>query len=263
MNVKNTTVPLLCLLLLACNTQSPPSDSISKIESISIKNAFYPANFHPQLQQNLDYFIDDIGVSSETLLPFDNIKYRDSSFYQDTYTNITTVGLYINLLIEMYRNGDNKALTRLEQTMTRLENLDHWNGLYYWLYRFDGAKVKPAGNGIVSSVDNGNLAFSLATLVGASLTTLDLKPIAARAQSILDGQAKGWYQLYDSDKNLLRSGYNTYEDKYLGYHVDRKSNESRLASIWAILITKNNINQKVPNSSFTDMPLIQGRYTTF
>ncbi len=266
MRITTLFISALCLLLQGCNStdsgndESGPGENTT-IDQVIISSQYYPSNFQTQLQNNLNYFIDGKGVSEKTLLPFDNIQYIDGNIKPANYTNISTIGLYLNLLVEMYREGNEKAWDRIDHTLTILEKLDHWNGLFYWLYSFDGANIIPGGDSIVSAVDNGNLAFSLATLVGAATTTPELQPLASRSQRLLNDQIDGWYQLYDPEKNQLRAGYKVNENDFLTYYIDRKSNESRLASLWAILITRNSASGQIPPTAFTDLPLVQGRYT--
>ena len=229
------------------------------IRKITIQSDYYPANFRQELQANLDYFLDGAGVSASVKIPFDHIVITSEEIIPSDYTNITAVGLYLNLLVEMQRTGDISALERLETVIDRLENAPRWHGLFHWLYTLGEEELSTPINGIVSAVDNGNVSFSLAAVSGAYYDSPNprLQRLAQRVDKILEEQIAGWSRLYDARKGLLRAGWNTSTKEFLSYHVDRKANESRLAAIMAVLLTKGTASA-IPAKVFTDMELVTG-----
>ena len=231
------------------------------INKININPNYYPANFRQELQANLDYFLDGVGVSESAKVPFDHIEIKSGEIIASDYVNITAVGLYLNLLVEMQRTGDISAVERLETVIDRLENASRWHGLFHWLYTLDEENLSVPRNGIVSAVDNGNVSFSLAAVSGAYYDSADprLQQIAKRADRLLEEQVAGWSRLYDAGKGLLRAGRDTSSNEFLSYHVDRKANESRLAAIMAVLLTEGTASD-VPKTVFTDMELVTGTY---
>lgn len=232
------------------------------IKEIKVRKELYPQNFEKEFQENLNFFIDGVGVDPKAHIPYDTITINDGKVEPAMYTNTSEIGLYLNLLVEMEKAGDKKALVRISQVLGTLEAAPKWEGLFYWPYDIkDGKLVKPE-NEIIPSVDNGNLAFSLASVAGAYIDSKDKdkKEIVARIDKLLGAQANGWVKLYDKNKKLLSAGWDSKANKSLGYFIDRKTNESRIAALWAVLSTSD-LKNKVPNKAFTNMELHRKKYT--
>ncbi|WP_083627132.1 glucoamylase family protein [Vibrio ponticus] len=235
------------------STQLPSHTTITAIE---LAPHVYPAGFERSLQDNIDYFLDGIGVSSSTHLPYDHVLVNGENIAVSSYTNISTIALYINVLIEMVEANDEKAITRLERVLTQLEAAPKWRGLFYWLYQFENQKLAINQDATASAVDNAITSFTLAGLVGAfeNHSNERLNAIAARAEQLLTAQQSGWEALYDSTRGLLRAGWSNKSNDFLGYYIDRKANESRLAPLWAVLVSEG----RVPTTVFEDMWLMTG-----
>ncbi|SON53221.1 hypothetical protein [Vibrio tapetis] len=246
---------ILSLSLLGCVEETRAT------EKIKIDSKYYPKGFETELQSNLDFFMDGVGVSPSVKVPYDHIILGSDGNTVANYTNITGVGFYLNLLTEMQRAGSSSAVLRMEEVLSVLESAPKWNGLFFWLYGFSENELTVSNDGKISAVDNGNLALSLAALSGAYYDSNNdrLKAIATRSESLLSAQKLGWSSLYDTNRGLLRAGWSKDTGTYLGYHIDRKTNESRLAVIWAVLSTEGSA-QAVPASAFTTMPMPVGRY---
>lgn len=247
-------------LMMGCggSSDSEPNTKLPNeaITAIELAPNFYPAGFERSLQDNIDYFLDGVGVSSSTYLPYDHVLVDGENISVSSYTNISTIALYINVLIEMVETNDEKAIARLERVLAQLEAAPKWRGLFYWLYQFDNEQLAINPDATASAVDNAITSFTLAGLVGAfeNHNNERLNAIAARAEQLLVAQQSGWESLYDSDKGLLKAGWSNKENDFLGYHIDRKANESRLAPIWAVLVSEG----RVPTAVFEDMLLITG-----
>lgn len=231
----------------------PDQDVISQIR---IESKYYPAGFEQSFQDNMDYFVDGIGVSTLAHIPFDHVLVNDGELIPSSYTNIATIALYINVLIQMIEYGDEAAITRLGTVLSKLEQAPKWNGLFYWLYQVEGSGLTINDRAIASAVDNGIMSFTLAGLYGALNNHTDerLNQLSLRAEALLNQQVTGWVVLYDSSQGFLRAGWSREDHAYLSYHVDRKANESRLATLWAVMMTDG----QVPHTAFTDMTLVRG-----
>lgn len=229
------------------------------INKLQLKPEQYPQGFEQQLQQNLDFFLDGVGVSASAKVPFDTIFVREGEVEHDFFVNTTEIGLYLNILVEVHKAGDANALVRIQETLKVLVAAPTWKGLFYWPYDIVEEKLLPQEEGIIPAVDNANLAFALAGVSGAYLDSDEPQEIDVvnKVELLLNRQLAGWQSLYDEEKGLLRAGWSGKDNAPLDYYVDRKANESRLAPLWAHLITQGN---PVPQSAFSKMELYTQAY---
>ncbi|MGR5063504.1 hypothetical protein [Photobacterium sp. DNB22_13_2] len=249
---------------MSYNTQDPASsDSFcskgAKVNQLSLRKHFYPSEFEHELQINLDFFLDGVGVDEQSKVPFDTLLVTGTEIDPQYYVNTTEIGLYLNILTEAHQNGNKDALVRINETLDVLLETPTWNGLFYWPYDIVDGRLQPQEEGIVPAVDNANLAFALSAVSGAYLNSDDGLEVnvVKKIDDILKKQIPGWQQFYNPDKALLVAGWSVKEAAPLGYFVDRKANESRLAPIWAHLITKGT-SMPVPQSAFNNMELYTG-----
>lgn len=237
-----------------------PDTNQPGIDQIFITSAFYPVGFEQALQNNLDFFIDGTGVDPEAKVPYDNILITDTTIESANYTNITGIGFYLNLLVEMQRAGHTEAAQRINDVLAQLEHAPKYKGMFHWLYRLNGDQLQVTGERIISAVDNANLALSLATVAGAYLDHQNgtLAQLGERADALIQQQAEGWSALYDQEKGLLRAGWRN--GSLENYWIDRKSNESRIAPLLAVLLTESMGHRAVPLSAFERMELHTSAY---
>ena len=237
-----------------------------KDSKLSVREHLYPANFHSELDNNLNFFRDGVGVHAEAKVPFDTISVFKGKVQPRDYVNTTEIGLYLNILTEVEKAGNEFAPSRIGEVLGVLETIETWNGLYFWPYDIVGGKLQTQEAGTVPAVDNANLAFALAGVAGAYLNSAqaEKQEIVARIEVLLQRQIPGWAALYDEQRGLLLAGWNAKDDKSLGYWIDRKANESRLAPLWAALITQNIGDtaeaSQVPQSAFANMELYTQSY---
>jgi len=231
---------------------------------------FISCRFHLKkediVHENIKFFEDGKGVNTNVKLPHDNITVTNGKLeHVSNYVNTTEIGLYLNILTLIEKGiiksdtiSQEFAKKRIYDILVLLESLETWNGLYYWPYRFEENKVTANGHEVAPAVDNGNLSFSIATVAGAYLNSTNEadQKIVHLSKKILDRQKQGYIALFDANRKLLSAGWDTHKNKMLGYHIDRKMNESRLAAIWAILIS----DEKVPMEAFTNMHLKSIKY---
>lgn len=232
------------------------------ITELTVNPQLYPVGFEQHLQKNLDFFVDGVGVDQKAKVPYDTIFVdKDGNIEHANYVNTTEIGLYLNVLVEAQKNGNVDALARIHETLDALANAPTWKGLFYWPYDIEGDQLKPNKDGIVPAVDNANLAFALSGVAGAYIDSKDKSEqlVVSKVEAILNSQIEGWSELYDEDKGLLYSGWSAKNNAPLTYHIDRKANESRLAPVWAHLVTKNTTNP-VPASAFNNMELYTHDY---
>ncbi|MGX9522582.1 glucoamylase family protein [Vibrio mediterranei] len=233
------------------------------IDSLKLRDHLYPANFKAELQNNLDFFIDGVGVDPKANVPYDTILVKDGKIEHRFYVNTTEIGLYLNILVEADKGGTPGAVERIAEVLDTLEQAPTWNGLFYWPYDIKGDVLKPAADATVPAVDNGNLAFALAGVAGAFVGSEDSlkQSIFQRIDALLQAQKPGWGKLFNKSRGLLVAGWSVQNDAQLSYFIDRKANESRLAPMWAALITADMGDDAVPASAFSDMELYTQEYT--
>ncbi len=251
---------LLASLLLAFSTHALAKDVV--INEIKVADHLYPKGFEAEFQNNLNFFRDGVGVDEQAKVPYDTIRIEGNNIVKGYYTNTTEIGLYLNVLTEAAKAGNQDAVLRIKETLTTMEQAPKWKGLFYWPYDIRDGKLVKNPDEIVPAVDNGNFSFALAGVAGAFMDSNDpdKQEIVKRINAILDGQKEGWVALYDESRGLMSSGWSTKNDAPLGYHVDRKGNESRAAVIWAILDTKDMGAKAIPESAFHKMELYTQHY---
>lgn len=257
----NTKSTLAAAVLFALASKAFASDVV--INELSVRDHLYPAQFKAELQNNLNFFRDGVGVDPVAKVPFDTVSIVEGKVKPHYYVNTTEIGLYLNILVEAEKAGEGKALTRIAEVLDVLEETPTWKGLYFWPYDIVEGKLKPTADGIVPAVDNANLAFALAGVAGAYLdeTDAEKQKIVERIEAILVRQKQGWFEIYDQGRGLLHAGWSTKNDAALPYYIDRKANESRLAPLWASLITKEAGDKAIPQSAFDNMELYTHKYT--
>lgn len=257
----NTKSTLAAALLFSLASQALANDVV--INELSIRDHLYPAEFKAELQNNLNFFRDGVGVDPVAKVPFDTVSIVEGKVKPHYYVNTTEIGLYLNILVEAEKAGEAKALTRILEVLDVLEETPTWKGLYFWPYDIVEGKLKPTDDGIVPAVDNANLALALAGVAGAYLDDADAEKqkVVERIEAILVGQKQGWFEIYDQGRGLLHAGWSTKNDAALPYYIDRKANESRLAPLWAALITKEAGDEAIPLSAFENMELYTHKYT--
>ncbi|PSU34627.1 hypothetical protein C9I99_05885 [Photobacterium lutimaris] len=259
-------------MLGGCVSTSVEDTAINSqlITEVYIGEHHYPENFVQQLHTNLQYFQDGVGVDPQSGMPFDFIRVMDNGDIEPRpAVNSTTVGLYLNVLTEMERAGSNEARKRIGEVLTQLENAPKWNGLFIWMYKLSEGELALDSRSVASAVDAANLISSLAAVSGAYWQHDDpvLAQLSQRADALINQSKEGWYGLYERDtgtRDLLRAAWQDTGDGqpgYVKYLIDRKANESRLAPLWAAVLTHSD-EMPIPEGVFTNMGLYTGEYVT-
>jgi hypothetical protein len=230
----------------------------------------YPTNFEQQLTSNLQFFQDGVGVSTAAKVPFNSIDFHENGTLIEKQTgrlNVTALGLYLNVLTEMEQAGSGKARQRLFDLIEIMETMPKWKGNFYWMYRIESdGQINKLPKAVSSAVDSANLITSMAAVAGTYWADTDpnLRSLARRFDTLIKNSSTAWLALYDAEKGLLSGGYrdelpDSGEPGITDYYIDRKSNESRLAPIWAHLLTRNTV-KPIPETVFTKMRLYQANY---
>ncbi|MDR9829810.1 hypothetical protein RCJ22_29945, partial [Vibrio sp. FNV 38] len=233
------------------------------IDEVIVSDNLYPEKFAAELQNNLNFFRDGVGVDVAAKVPYDTIFIRDGKTVDPAYyVNSTEIGFYLNVLVEMEKAGNKDALVRISEVLDTMDNAPNWNGLFFWPYNIVDGQLETTKEGVVPAVDNANFVFSLLGVAGAFLDSEEpaKQKIVQRIEERLQMQKKAWAQMYDPSRKLLRAGINGHTGENLTYFIDRKANESRLAPLWAALITKDLGEKAVPQEAFNNMELYTTEY---
>ncbi len=268
---KRTLISSLCagIILSACSSGT----SSTSTSSLTLEQV---------LQDNLTFFQSGAGVDAKTFMPYDTI-YVDKNSHKITSTNgqfnTTETGLYLNILLLIAEGNINSPYINKDQAVAQMlvitqELLDlqntpgkSWKGLFYWPYNIESnGNIAPATS-TIPDVDNSNLDFSLAALIGAYQYSSDplRSKIAKQALTIVNNQQEGWTTIGTYTKSQLpnpdcqqcvAAGWDTATDKPLGYYIDRMANESRLSPLWMLIQ-----GYTTESGAFTQMPIYSNNIT--
>ncbi|MCX5678329.1 MAG: hypothetical protein NTY76_04390 [Candidatus Omnitrophica bacterium] len=155
------------------------------------------------------------------------------------------------------------AFAMLAKSITALKDLpadQKWNGFYYWYNFVNGVPQKDpnAAVHVISQADNGNLAASLAAVIGAYKAQADasadpadpIKLLVDNAQTILNGM--DWTKLTDTTVNKMYLALNIDSSNVATpqgfpdgtpYYADNIFDELRLGVIFGIV--QDGINQAI------------------
>ncbi|MDD3906560.1 MAG: hypothetical protein PHS46_08605, partial [Candidatus Omnitrophica bacterium] len=184
------------------------------------------------------------------------------------YTSPTNIGLSMTQWLLVARGdlavagvSQQQAFDMLSKSVTALSDLpaaQKWNGLYYTYVFVNNTPQKDPNTSVhvISQADNGNLAASLAAVIGAYKAEADasadpadpIKLLVNDAQAILNGM--DWTKLVDTASNKMylaldidSNNVGTPQGFLSGtpYYADNIFDELRLGVIFGIV--QNNINQ--------------------
>ena len=262
--MKKTLISTLCagIILGACSSgTSNSSNSSLTLEQV--------------LQDNLTFFQTGAGIDAKTFMPYDTI-YVDKNSHKITSTNgqfnTTETGLYLNILLLIAEDKINSPYINKDQANANVGNYSRvirfakyasksWKGLFYWPYNIESSGNIVPATSTVPDVDNSNLDFSLAALIGAYQFSNDplRSKIAKQALTIVNNQQEGWTTIGTYTKSSLpnpdcqqcvAAGWDTATNKPLGYYIDRMANESRLSPLWMLIQ-----GYTAESGAFTQMPI--------
>ena len=177
----------------------------------------------------LRYYTDHCTAENHWLPP-DNVQEQPGPTVTRR-TSPTNIGLCMLSLQAGVRLGllRREAVTELLSHMAdSLEALPRWHGHFpNWI---DIATLEPLHPRWISTVDEGNLAVCLWTLVQA-LPEGELRSRLRRIAERMDFRA-----LYDEEAELLYLGYDLEHGMYAASHYDMMASEARLASYAGIAV---------------------------
>ncbi|PYZ92954.1 hypothetical protein CR194_13605 [Salipaludibacillus keqinensis] len=172
------------------------------------------------------YFED--FTDTETGLTSDIMRF-DEEDGEGKHTSPTNIGIYMMSTIgaeEMGIISREEAVERVKTTISSLEDMETWNGLYYnWYFTEDGSLMSDWGE-FISQVDNGWLT---AGLIVAAEAYDELAEDALAIAHDMD-----YSTLYDFEENLFHGGYDVEEGSLTDHHYGMFYTEPRVTSYLAI-----------------------------
>jgi len=215
-----------------CAGQFPDNDS-QRARLVNYKHAG-PQDIETNLSDNdflLEIASDTWGyfrdvVDKENSLPLDNIMVFKDHTNPNSYTSVTNVGLYLMCVVSAYDFKfitREEAIGRIKKTLSTLEGLEKWNGLFYNYY--ETISLKNSGQ-FVSSADNGWLVAGLIVARSA------FSEVSPQADNLIKGV--DFSKLYDKFEGQLFLGYEGDKGKLSPYHYGTFYTEPRVASYIAI-----------------------------
>ncbi len=192
-----------------------------------------------QLAKSTFRFFEVVVDEQEHFLPPDNLQIDPEKGVAHR-TSPTNIGLYLTALVsarELDLLTPTQAAARMEKTVSTLEKLEKWYGLFYNWY--DTLTLQALPPKVVSSVDCGNLAACLLCAAQAVRTWLnELPPAFLSLSGRLDALANAMqlHLLYDGNAELFYITLIPDQPDSAKQHYDLLASEARLLSFTAILL---------------------------
>ncbi|PYZ95957.1 hypothetical protein CR205_16415 [Alteribacter lacisalsi] len=171
------------------------------------------------------YFED--FTDEETGLTYDIVRLDEDE--EGKHTSPTNIGLYMMSVISAEEMGfvtRDEAIEKISKTISSLQEMETWNGLYYNWYFTDDASLMTDWGQFISQVDNGWLTAGLVVVAEA------YEELEEDALALAEGM--DYSTLYDSDENLFHGGYDAETGSLTDHHYGAFYTEPRITSYLAI-----------------------------
>lgn len=201
------------------------------ISASPAKESSKKASFNKELKAvaNRTYTYFEDYTDSNTGLTYDEVRTTDSGTEEAKRTSPTNISMYMMSTVSAQQLGiisKKEAVARLQTTLTSLEKLDTWNGLFYNWYNTDDGSVKKDWGQFISQVDNGWLSAGL-IIVGQAY-----KELNGQTSKLVNNM--NYATLYDPKVGQFRGGYDVDKGELTEHHYGMFYTEPRLASYIAI-----------------------------
>lgn len=179
------------------------------------------------IAKNTYRYFEDF-TDPQTGLTWDSVRY-ENGFSKQEQTSPTNIGIYLMSTISAEKMGiisKDEAVSKIKKTLTTLEKMDKWNGLFFnWYHSNDGSVMKEWGQ-FISTVDNGWLSAGLITVGQAYPSLYEETNKLVRAMD--------YSKLYDPAIGQMFGGYDAAAGKLTDFHFGMFYTEPRVASYIAI-----------------------------
>ncbi|MFD1887859.1 glucoamylase family protein [Paenibacillus wenxiniae] len=173
------------------------------------------------------YFQD--YTDPKTGMTYDEVRTTDKGIEEAKRTSPTNIAMYMMSTVSAQQMGiisKKEAVSRLQTTLTTLEKLDKWNGLFYNWYNTDDGSLKKDWGQFISQVDNGWMSAGL-IVVGQAY-----KELNGQTSKLVNNM--NYTTLYDPEVGQFRGGYDVAKGALTDHHYGMFYTEPRVASYIAI-----------------------------
>ncbi|MFI8684989.1 glucoamylase family protein [Rossellomorea sp. NPDC077527] len=180
------------------------------------------------ISKNTYRYFEDF-TDKQTGLTYDAVRMENGEITSQQFTSPTNISMYMMSTISAEEVGlisREKAVKNINKTLTSLEGMEKWNGLFYnWYYTKDASLMTDWGQ-FISTVDNGWLSAGLIVVGQAYPELYD------RTHALVEGM--DYSTLYTPEVGQMRGGYDVAAGSYTAHHYGAFYTEPRVASYIAI-----------------------------
>ncbi|UOQ42849.1 DUF3131 domain-containing protein [Halobacillus salinarum] len=219
---------IVCLLAALVFMISFSLPSVSSAHSSSHKKEFIFSKHLKAISKKTYKYFEDF-TDEETGLTYDEVRKENGSWNGKKYTSPTNIGMYLMSTVSAETLGQiskKEAVSRIDTTLSTLEDMKKWNGLFYNWYYTDDASLKTDWGQFISTVDNGWLSAGL-IVAGEAYPSLSNK-----TDQLVE--AMDYSKLYDPEVGQMYGGYDVEKGSVTEHHYGAFYTEPRVASYIAI-----------------------------
>ncbi|WNB91173.1 glucoamylase family protein [Bacillus sp. NEB1478] len=165
----------------------------------------------------------------KTGMTYDETRYTAEGKKDAAHTSPTNMAMYMMSTVSAQQLGiisRDEAVKRIQVTISTLERLDKWNGLFYNWYNTEDGSLKKDWGQFISQVDNGWLSAGL-IVVGQAY-----KELHPQTSNLVENM--NYTKLYDPEVGQFYGGYDVAQGKYTDHHYGQFYTEPRVASYISI-----------------------------
>lgn len=180
------------------------------------------------ISKNTYRYFEDF-TDKRTGLTYDAVRMENREITSQKFTSPTNISMYMMSTVSAEEVGlisRGKAVKNISKTLTSLEDMEKWNGLFYnWYYTKDASLMTDWGQ-FISTVDNGWLSAGLIVIGQAYPELYD------RTHALVEDM--DYSTLYTPEVGQMRGGYDVATGSYTAHHYGAFYTEPRVASYIAI-----------------------------
>ena len=180
------------------------------------------------ISKNTYRYFEDF-TDKRTGLTYDAVRMENKEITSQKFTSPTNISMYMMSTVSAEEVGlisREKAVKNISKTLTSLEGMEKWNGLFYNWYHTKDASLMTDWGQFISTVDNGWLSAGLIVIGQAYPELYD------RTHALVEDM--DYSTLYTPEVGQMRGGYDVATGSYTAHHYGAFYTEPRVASYIAI-----------------------------